>query len=380
MSILDGGSMLDVIPLDMAEMLVAEGVVSSIEQEPSPFTVIFGKEGATSTINKFIRGAGLIDKVYVTADVRVALISDITFTDKGITILKTADDIWGISRRGLVVFSGKRDRLRSHKSLWQTDLVALLQAQLSPIQSSQQDSSLSVECGPASNSDAIALAMRASSTGFITGPIALMYAALEKFAVSAGFYGGGSNGGGDIGGGDIDGGDSGSGSYDGGGSGGSVSGGSADTTAACFSARPTFCASDVREGKRAQRCFGALNALADTIEAGAIRDVPSTISPALLRRIADLKDNIPYELSQRRRFIQGGSGIHTIVSGEECSLDELGKYRPSTFGAHSAILISDRATGVATPYGTHSKCAVIDVLIVYCRFIHSLGLRVRRAR
>ena len=100
----------------------------------------------------------------------------------------------------------------------------------------------------------------------------------------------------------------------------------------------------------------------------------------MLRRIADLKDNIPYELSHRRKYTQGGSGVYTIVPGEECSFDELGKYKPSAFGVHIAILLSDRATGVSTPYGTHSKCAVIDVLIVNCRFMDILGLRLRRAR
>ena len=106
MSIIDGGSMIDVIPLRMAEQLVADGVVQRIEEESSPFSVIFGKEGAVSKINMFIRGAGLLDKVFVTPEVRVALISDVTFTDKDITIVKTADHIWGITRAGVVAFTG----------------------------------------------------------------------------------------------------------------------------------------------------------------------------------------------------------------------------------------------------------------------------------
>ena len=218
-----------------------------------------------------------------------------------------------------------------------------------------------------SNAGAIALASKASSS-FSTEPLQSIFAAIRTLAVGAGFIrGDGSESGG--GGGGF-----------GGGGGGSEGSKTSSGVTACFSARPTFSASDVREGRRAQKCFGALNALANTIENGAIRDVPISITPALLRHIADLKDNIPYELSHRRRFTQGGSGIHTIVLGEECSFDELGKFKPSTFGASSAILISDRASGVSIPYGTHSKCAVIDVLIVYCRFIHSFGLRVRRAR
>ena len=126
MSIMDGGSMIDVIPLQMAEQLVAAGVVAQIESETTPFSVIFGKEGASSSIHQFIRGAGLLDKVFVTADVRVALISDITFTDQGVTIVKTADLIISIASNGSIVFIGRRDKSSTVKSLWQTDLVALL--------------------------------------------------------------------------------------------------------------------------------------------------------------------------------------------------------------------------------------------------------------
>ena len=92
-------------------------------------------------------------------------------------------------------------------------------------------------------------------------------------AASSGYFGGscifGGGGGGSSGGG---GGSGGGGSSGGGGGGGYI--GSFGATA-CFSARQTRCASDVREGRLAQKCFGALNALANTIEAGAIHDVPS---------------------------------------------------------------------------------------------------------
>ena len=64
--------------------------------------------------------------MYVTADIRVALISDITFTDKGITIVKTADDIWGTleaaqwflwkKRQGEVAQDSLADRYRSISS------------------------------------------------------------------------------------------------------------------------------------------------------------------------------------------------------------------------------------------------------------------------
>jgi len=287
--IIDGNSMINVIPTIMANDLIGHGIVNKMEQEDKPFQVTFGKEEAVSTLQKFIRGAGLIDKVYISSDIRVAIISEITFTDQGITIIKTADNVWGITNMGNVAFTGHRHHTITDKALWEIDIVQLLQA---PAPSH-----------PPINQDI-----------------------------------------------------------------------------QCFSMRPTFNKADVRVARKLQKSFGALHALADTIEAGAIQDVPSTLTPALLRRIAEFKDNIPFELSHRRKSHFGGSGVHTIRPGEEFNFDEIGKWKPSTFGATSAILISDRATGVCTPYGIHSKNAVIDVLIVYCRFIDSLGWKVLRAR
>jgi len=330
MSILDGGSMIDVIPLQMAEQLVIDGVVSKIESEPVPFNVVFGKEGAVSTISNFIRGAGLIDKVFVTADVRVALISDITFTDQFITIVKTADLIIAIARDGSIVFVGRRNRKSSNKSLWQTDLVALLRAR-SPAAQIDVDSELITSS--TSPSQAIAIATRALADTVSNGRSTIFSA-----------FGAGKN-------------------LDGGGGGESIlkSGGVAT---ACFSARPTFAISDVREGRRVQKCFGGLNALANTIDAKAISGVPNSITGALFRRIAEQHDNIPWEMSHRRRICHGGSGVHTIVPGEEFSFDELGIYPASTFGAHSAILVCDRATNVCTPMGR-----TLGVLLSTCSLL-----------
>ena len=110
--------MIDIIPQIMADELITQGIVKHIEKEPTSFKVIFGKEGAISDIDCFIRGAGLLDKVYVSSDIRVALISDISFTDKGITIIKTSQIVRGISHDGSTIFEGHRDRSSSDKALW----------------------------------------------------------------------------------------------------------------------------------------------------------------------------------------------------------------------------------------------------------------------
>ena len=113
----DGRSMIDIIPLSMALELIQRGIIPRLKKEHHPFKVIFGKEGATSTINFFIHGAGLLEKVYVSPDIRVALISDISFTDKGITIIKTSTMVVGIDNKGTIVFKGLRDTSQSDKTL-----------------------------------------------------------------------------------------------------------------------------------------------------------------------------------------------------------------------------------------------------------------------
>ena len=267
MSIMDGGSMIDVIPLQMAEQLVAAGVVAQIESETTPFSVIFGKEGSSSSIHQFIRGAGLLDKVFVTADVRVALISDITFTDQGVTIVKTADLIIAIASNGSIVFIGRRDRSSTVKSLWQTDLVALLRA---PSPGKDED----VNFGFAtSESKAIAVAAESLTSSVIkkSSSIFAAFGAGRTLSVGGGGCGGVTN------------------------SGGGEPRLNSVSESACFSARPTFAIADVREGRRVQKCFGGLNALANTIDAKAISGVPNSITGALFRRIAEQHDNIPWE-------------------------------------------------------------------------------------
>ena len=253
--------MIDIIPLSLAQELVRLGIVRKIETEMSPFKVIFGKEGAVSDIDSFIRGAGLLDKVFVSSDVREALISDITFTDKGITIVKTSGKVRGFLSDGTLVFTGHRDRSNSDRALWHLDLIQLLKATLpSPT------SSFPNACYHTSH------------------------------------------------------------------------------PTLCLSARPTHSHSDVREARRLQRSVGCLGGIADSIEAGAITDVPPGVVGGLLRKVASHHDYIPYELSHRRRYLGGGSVTHTLRPGAEFSFDEIGKWEPSTFGATTAVLIADRAT------------------------------------
>ena len=319
--------MIDVIPLSMARELVRQVVVKELEKEHLPFKVIFGKEDASSEIDTFVRGAGLLGKVYVSPDLRVALISDISFTDKGVTIIKNADLVVGIDRQGVIVFRGDRDRSSSDRALWQLDIVQLLQ---SPLPSSSY---------PSASSSSNAIPPPPNPVAPSTPLFSFLISSLAtQFGLSA------------------------------------------PAPVEVFSARPSHSTSDVREARRLQQCVGVLKGIALTIEAGGISDVPAGLTPSLLRDVADRNDYIPQILSHRRRFIGGGSGVHSIRPGTEFSFDEIGKWAASTFGATFAILIVDRATGVTFPYAVNSKTALIDVLIIYCREMHSYGWKVERAR
>ena len=127
-AISDGGSMIDVVPLSMAKELILQGYVDKIELEPEPFRVQFGKKGACTIFTQFIRGKGLLDKVSVSNDICVALVSDVSLTSKGITIIKQIFDIWGIDRNGAIIFHGTRPRTNPSRSLWSVDIAALISA------------------------------------------------------------------------------------------------------------------------------------------------------------------------------------------------------------------------------------------------------------
>ena len=72
--------MIDIIPYQMAMKLVQKGIVKQIEKDTESFKVNFGKTGTFAIINQYVLGKGLLDKVSVSDEVSVALISDITLT------------------------------------------------------------------------------------------------------------------------------------------------------------------------------------------------------------------------------------------------------------------------------------------------------------
>ena len=232
-AISDGGSVLDIIPHEMAKDLIRKGHINHIENETNPFPVRFGKKGAITYVSQYIQGKGLLDKVSVSDDIPVALISDVTLTSKGITIVKQEFELWGFSSLGIVVFYGSRSRSSPKRSLWQIDFLSLflapdprkINSTIFSVEELRNNAALTV---PPSVSSALksANSMKISSGNFSTNP------------------------------------------------------------AQVYSARPIFSSSQVTEGRRAQRAVGQLDALARSIDAGAIRSVPAGITSASFRKFS----------------------------------------------------------------------------------------------
>ena len=325
LAINDGGSMIDIIPYQMAMKLVQKGVIKGIETNSEPFRVNFGKLGTFAMINQYVLGKGLLDKVSVSEDISVALISDVTLTSKDLTIVKRSHDVWGITSYGTVVFHGVRSS-SSPRTLWQLDIEALLQA---------PDPRL------CDNNDDFAILSSTTSKRLPTSVLDSLYSVLSNISGSfTGFR----------------------------------------PTFEVYSARVEFSKSQIKEGRRVQRSVAQLESLSKSIEVGAIRNVSPKLSSGLLLKISDLNDNIPYLISHRRKFTGGGSGVFTNIPGAEFSFDDQGKYAPSIFAITGEVVITDKATGAILNYGINSKKAIKDAIAIYCQFIYSHGLQVIRAQ
>ena len=119
----------DVVSLVVAEQLVKEKIVTGIHPPSQAMLIQFGIRSAQSRVIGEIHGAGLIEVLYVVSDdLPTVLISDITFTTKGVLLVQDNTVLIGVAG-GRVVLEGVRDSSvpRSHpEALWRLDLRKLL--------------------------------------------------------------------------------------------------------------------------------------------------------------------------------------------------------------------------------------------------------------
>ena len=102
-----------------------------------------------------------------------------------------------------------------------------------------------------------------------------------------------------------------------------------------FPANPTYSISDVRACRRLiiGWCNRSAFSLADTIENKAAKNIPTWLTPALSRVIVNERSNIPQLLSNVREINRGGTRIRPAEPGNTITLNDIGKFGPSTFEA-----------------------------------------------
>ena len=88
-TIADRGTSADIVSLEVAQQLELEGVIEGIYEPSANIAIQFGIESATVPVMGVIYGRGLLGTVYVVNDsLATVLISDITFTEKGIILVE----------------------------------------------------------------------------------------------------------------------------------------------------------------------------------------------------------------------------------------------------------------------------------------------------
>jgi hypothetical protein len=128
-TIADRGTSVDLVSRSVAEQMVREGVVGRIEPMSKPMMIQFGVDSAKAPAVGKICGAGLLTELFVMEEtLPIMLISDITFTEKGVVFVEDNDELIGVAA-GCVVVRGWRDSTAprsSTEAMWQLNLRELL--------------------------------------------------------------------------------------------------------------------------------------------------------------------------------------------------------------------------------------------------------------
>jgi hypothetical protein len=313
-TIADRGTAADIISLREARTLVQEGIVDRIYPPSRPAVVQFGITSARAEVVGEIRGRGLLGIILVVdSDLPLVLISDITFTSKGVILIQDDFCLLGVAGNKKI-FEGTRDPSAPRheaSAMWRLDLRQLL---LEPDPRLNMASAREVAIKSAQ--DVLDLWQRHSA------------ATREQ----------------------------------------------AENIISC-GARPTYTVKDVRMGRSAIRNFGCMPAftLASTIERNALRDIQPQATPALFRALGNARGNIPQHLATARKSLTGGTGIHSTQTGNTVSMDDLGKYPASIFGITNAAVFRDEACKYVAPYGLLAKTDMLDALRKYCQFVEACG-------
>ena len=315
-TIADRGTSADIVSLDMAQQLVTEGVVDQIHEPLISVAIQFGIKTATGPVIGIIYGKGLLGNVYVVENgLATALISDITFTEKGVILVEDNVHLIGIAG-GQIIFVGARDPTvprTDSKAMWRLDIRALLLQEDPRIQMREIEQQHNQTAWDIIN-----------KLGIDTNTAQCGYQGMEQHR--------------------------------------------------CYGAKPTFAIKDVRMGRAILKALGvSAFTLANSVERNAFKNIPLFLTAALLRAIGNDRGNIPSLLTTARKKALGGTGIRSTKEGECMSFDLEGKHPKSTWGCCFSGAFWDEYTRWGDGYGLNNKSDLRIAFIKYCQKVEMYG-------
>jgi hypothetical protein len=313
-TISDRGTAVDIITRVIALMLIKEGVLDKMYEPYKPTWIQFGITSARSRVVGIVRGRGLIGDIYVIdGDLPQVLISDITFTSKGVILIQDDCSLTGMAGSKRVLEGVRDPSAQRHEAaaMWRLDLRKLL-----------------MEPDPR-------IAMAATRSASIQSAQDVIDPLQQLGSTELGEQG---------------------------------------LLLSC-GAKPTWAIRDVRMGRRAVNNLGCVSAftLASTIERGAFKDVNPKATPPLFRALGNARGNIVQHLTTARRTPTGGTGIPVIQTGYCVSFDDMGKFLASIFGIIYAVIFRDEASKFVAVYGLLAKTDLLDALRKYCQYVQACG-------
>jgi hypothetical protein len=341
-TIADRGTTADIVSKEVAMKLVGEGIVDMIHPLERSVMVQFGVESAKVPAVGVIYGQGLVGEILVVeGGLPVMLISDITFTEKGVVFVEDNTHLFGIAR-GRVVVVGMRDGTAPRtatEAMWRLDLRAIMREADPRIEARVDEAQQELTAR-----EIVALVQQGYSgagVGKVSGPEQQRH----DRAVT--------------------------------GSGDTSEGGLATrgrATLQSYGARPTYSIEDIRKIRAFLKACGISPfTVAITVEQGALSNVPGWLTPAGLRAVGYAQGNVPAVLSTARRRISGGTGIREVEVGRVVSFDIIGMYVRSLYGAQYGAGFRDEASGFMDGYALRSKADLAAAFRRYCQMVEYYG-------
>ena len=321
-TIADRGTAAEIVSRGVAEMLVRERLVDRIHPLAEEVWIQFGVETARVPAVGVIYGQGPLGELFVVENgLPLVLISDISFTEKGVVLVQDNTHLLGVAY-GQIELVGRRDATAPRTdtaAMWQLDLRLLLR---------RPDPRLRARMEEAQHQLTALEVARLMQVAWVEG--------------------------------------------------GAVVGKEAGSAMVCAGAHPTYAIADVRAGRRFLKNVGISPfTVAATLENPALKNVPAWLTPALMRAIGHARGNVPGMITTARKHPAGGTGIASTQPGEVMCWDIIGKFPASTWGCEHGAGVHDEATKWGDGYGLLSgergKGDLDGAVVMYCQSVEAMG-------